>query len=121
MTASRNDPIDPYKVLGVSPDAATSQIKTSYRRLALKYHPDRRRQRQLHNNDDDDDAKFAEIAAAYAILSDPAKKREYDHLRRYGAFDSNNNNNNSNSRHAHSATNTTTTATRSRETGVGAL
>jgi len=63
---------DYYKILGVSKDATEEEIKRAYRRLALKYHPDR--------NPDDPYAeeKFKEISEAYAVLIDPAKRREYD-------------------------------------------
>jgi len=63
---------DPYKVLGVSKDATSNEIKKTYRRLALKYHPDK--------NPDDKTAeeKFKEISSAYDILSDPNKKSKYD-------------------------------------------
>jgi len=67
--------LDYYEVLGVSRDATQDQIKKAYRRLALKYHPDR--------NPDDPDAaaKFKEAAEAYEVLSDEEKRRRYD---RYG-------------------------------------
>lgn len=62
---------DYYDVLGVERSATRDQIKYAYRQLALKYHPDR-------NKDADAPAKFREIAEAYAVLSDDAKRREYD-------------------------------------------
>ena len=63
---------DFYKILGVSKDAATSQIKKAYRKLAVKYHPDK--------NPDDDDAvhKLHDINEAYEILSDEEKRKIYD-------------------------------------------
>jgi molecular chaperone DnaJ len=62
---------DYYEVLGVDRAATRDQIKSAYRQLALKYHPDR-------NRDPDAPTKFREIAEAYAVLSDDAKRREYD-------------------------------------------
>lgn len=63
---------DYYEVLGVSKSATVEEIKTSYRKLALKYHPDR--------NPDDKEAedKFKEAAEAYEVLSDPTKRQRYD-------------------------------------------
>ncbi|HEY0721866.1 MAG TPA: J domain-containing protein [Gammaproteobacteria bacterium] len=62
---------DYYEVLGVSRDADLKVIKDAFRRLALKYHPDR-------NKSPDAEEKFKEIAAAYAVLSDPKKRADYD-------------------------------------------
>ena len=62
---------DYYEVLGVPRDADIKAIKDAFRRLALKYHPDR-------NKSPDAEEKFKEIAAAYAVLSDPKKRADYD-------------------------------------------
>jgi molecular chaperone DnaJ len=62
---------DYYEVLGVARDATDKQIKDAFRALALKYHPDR-------NKEPGAEEKFKEIAAAYAVLSDPNKRKAYD-------------------------------------------
>lgn len=97
MSVVPNKPVqtDPYKTLGLSHDATPSQIKVTYRKLALQYHPDRQSpstiDRDETSNTNEQTDKFVEIAAAYALLSDPARKKEYDHLYKFGAFDSPNN------------------------------
>jgi molecular chaperone DnaJ len=62
---------DYYEVLGVARDADAKAIKDAFRKLALKYHPDR-------NKSPEAEERFKEIAAAYAILSDPKKRTQYD-------------------------------------------
>jgi molecular chaperone DnaJ len=62
---------DYYEVLGVPRDAEPAAIKDAFRRLALKYHPDR-------NKEPGAEERFKEIAEAYAVLSDPKKRRDYD-------------------------------------------
>lgn len=70
--------MDYYEVLGVSRSADGTEIKAAYRKLALKYHPDRNR------DDSQAEEKFKNINAAYAVLSDPEKRDRYD---RYGDAD----------------------------------
>ena len=66
-----NEHRDYYEVLGVARDADAKAIKNAFRKLALKYHPDR-------NKSPEAEEKFKEIAEAYAILSDPKKRAKYD-------------------------------------------
>lgn len=63
---------DYYKLLGLSKSASAEEIKKAYRKLALKYHPDR------NKGDKDAEAKFKDISEAYAVLSNPDKRRQYD-------------------------------------------
>ena len=65
---------DYYKVLGVSKDATEKDIKTAYRRLARKYHPD------VNPGEKSAKGRFKEIGEAYEVLSDPAKRKRYDTL-----------------------------------------
>lgn len=69
---------DPYAVLEVPRDATPDQIKSAYRRLARKYHPD------LNPGNAEAEEKFKELADAYAILGDADKKAQFD---RYGSVD----------------------------------
>ena len=66
---------DFYEVLGVSRDASTDDIKKAYRKLAMKYHPDR------NEGGKDAEEKFKEVSEAYDVLRDPQKRSAYD---RYG-------------------------------------
>jgi len=63
---------DYYEVLGVSREAVESDLKAAYRKLALKYHPDR------NGGSKDAEERFKEAAEAYAVLSDPQKRAAYD-------------------------------------------
>ena len=72
--------IDPYAVLSLDKDATQDQVKSAYRKAALKYHPDKA------SPEDKDSAhtKFQEIAFAYAILSDQRRRKRYDTTGRTG-------------------------------------
>ncbi len=63
---------DYYKILGVDRKATATEIKSVYRKLALKYHPDK------NSGDKAAEAKFKEISEAYAVLSDSKKREQYD-------------------------------------------
>jgi curved DNA-binding protein len=64
--------MDYYKTLGAKKDSTPTEIKKAYRKLALKYHPDK------NKGDKKAEDKFKEISEAYAVLSDPEKKKQYD-------------------------------------------
>ncbi len=63
---------DYYKLLGVEKNASADDIKKAYRKLALKYHPDK------NPNNKQAEEKFKKISEAYAVLSDPEKRKQYD-------------------------------------------
>jgi len=63
---------DYYEILGVGRDASADEIKKSYRRMAMKYHPDK------NPGDKEAEAKFKECAEAYEVLSNPEKRKRYD-------------------------------------------
>lgn len=63
---------DYYKLLGVSRTASGDEIKKAYRKLAMKYHPDR------NPDDKQAEAKFKEVSEAYEVLSDSSKRQQYD-------------------------------------------
>ena len=66
--------IDFYRVLGVSRDASDDAIKKAYRKLVFQHHPDR------HPESTQAEAKIRELNAAYEIIGDPEKRRNYDRL-----------------------------------------
>ncbi|HXW56719.1 MAG TPA: molecular chaperone DnaJ [Candidatus Cybelea sp.] len=67
---------DYYEILGIARDASVEQIKSAYRKLALKYHPDR-----SPDNKHEAEERFRQATEAYSVLSDPQKRQIYD---RYG-------------------------------------
>lgn len=68
---------DYYKILGVDAKADSKEIKTAYRKLARKYHPDMNAEKGAED-------KFKEVAEAYEVLKDANRRAEYDELRQYG-------------------------------------
>ena len=65
---------DYYNILGVSKNASQEEIKKAYRKLAVKYHPDKTK------GDKQSEERFKEIGEAYAVLRDPEKRKKYDQL-----------------------------------------
>lgn len=80
--------LDPYATLNIPHSASSEEIKSAFRKLARQYHPDKKA--SLHDNDHHD-KDFADMAAAYELLSDPTRKAQYDHIHKYGGHDENNN------------------------------
>ena len=72
ITHCRKPDKDPYTVLGLERNASDKEIKKAYRKLAVKFHPDK------NPGNTAAEERFKEIAAAYTVLSDPQKKKEYD-------------------------------------------
>lgn len=71
---------DFYKILGVAENASAAEIKKAYRRLAKQYHPD------ANPNDASAAERFKEISEAHSVLSDDAKRKQYDQMRKYGGI-----------------------------------
>src|SRR5256885_3636674 len=72
---------DFYAVLGVPSGATQDEVKKAYRKLAKKFHPD------ANANDPKAAERFKEISEANNVIGDPAKRKQYDEMRRLGAFD----------------------------------
>jgi DnaJ-class molecular chaperone len=68
-----------YEILGVKEEATEEEIRKAYRKLALKWHPDKHVEKKQEAEN-----KFKSISEAYSVLSDAEKKREYDNMRRFG-------------------------------------
>jgi molecular chaperone DnaJ len=70
---------DYYKTLGVAESATQDDIKKAYKKLAIKYHPDKNMK-----NKEAAETRFKEISEAYYVLGNPQKRQEYDTMRKYG-------------------------------------
>ncbi len=68
--------VDYYEIMGVKPEADAAEIKSAYRKLARKYHPDVSKEKESED-------KFKQIGEAYSVLKDKEKRKEYDELRTY--------------------------------------
>ena len=71
---------DFYEILGVKEKASQEEIKKAYRKLAKKYHPD------ANPGNPKASERFKEIGEAYSVLSDEKKRKQYDQMKRLGAF-----------------------------------
>ena len=79
---------DLYEILGISRTASEDEIKKAFRKLSLKYHPDRQGGKSEKEKKEAEE-KFKEISAAYSILSDPQKKQQYDQFGTIDGMDTN--------------------------------
>lgn len=70
---------DYYQILGVTQNCTDEEIRTNYRKLAMRFHPDR------NPNDPTAEERFKDVAEAYGVLTDPVKRREYNSCRANGA------------------------------------
>ncbi len=72
---------DYYKIIGVAENASAEDIKKEYRKLAIRYHPDK------NKGNKQAEEKFKEISEAYYVLSDPKRRAEFDQFRKFGGVD----------------------------------
>lgn len=78
---------DPYKALGLTHSATEREIKLSYRKLALRLHPDRLMSRGASKEEIEASSYiFVRVTSAYSLLSDPSSKRKYDHIYKFGGY-----------------------------------
>jgi curved DNA-binding protein CbpA len=70
---------DYYSLLGIPTEATSEEVKSAFRRMALKYHPDRN-----PGSEEEAEVKFKEINEAYGVLGNMERRREYDRLRKGG-------------------------------------
>src|SRR5690348_5763111 len=74
LTEGEPPTIDPYEVLSLERTASPDEVKSAYRKAALKTHPDK----APEDKKDEAKEKFQQVAFAYAVLSDPARRKRYD-------------------------------------------
>ena len=73
-----------YQILGVSSNATQQEIKSAYKKLAMKFHPDRNRNKSLEEQERTNET-YKKIAQAYEVLSDPEQRTQYDAFMEFGA------------------------------------
>ncbi|XP_053962131.1 dnaJ homolog subfamily B member 6 isoform X2 [Anastrepha ludens] len=88
--------VDYYKVLDISQSATESEVKKAYKKLALKWHPDKN-----PNNLDEANKRFRELSEAYEVLSDEKKRRVYDQYGKEGLLGDRGNHRSSRHHHSH--------------------
>jgi len=111
---------DPYRALSLPHSASAAEIKAAYRAMARKYHPDRYVGAEAETQQQAA-SRFADGAAAYALLSDPQRKASYDHIYKYGGFDNSEEEDNTNTgnRRKAAASSSSSNPSRKRRTGIG--